>query len=67
MADMKVKFMPEDRISLKVSVHTLQVFHMPTVGDSADIDPNPAPAINLSTFDGEYQRLRMLNALSQLC
>ena len=27
------------RVSLKVSVHILQVFHMPTVDDSADIDP----------------------------
>ena len=58
MANMEERFVPDDRVSLKVSVHTLQVFHMPTVGDSSDIDIyNPAPAIHAATCDGQYQRL----------
>ena len=35
---MEERFVPEGGVSLKVSVHTLQEFHMPTVGDSEDID-----------------------------
>ena len=60
-------FVPEDRVSLKVSVHTLQVLHMPTVGDSTDMDP----IIQLLTYT--YQHLMvnnsdlMPNPLSQLC
>ena len=56
MADMKERFVPENRVSLKVSIHILQVFHMPTIGDSADQSYIPAPAIYIPTSDGQYQR-----------
>ena len=67
MADMEERFVPEDRVSLKVSVHTLQVFYMATVGDSADIDP----IIQLLPYTYQYLMVNtsdcMLNPLSQLC
>ena len=56
MADMKERFVPEDGVSLKVLVHTLQVFHMPTVGDSVDIDPIiQLFAIHVPNCDGQYE------------
>ena len=67
MADMVERFVPEDRVPLKVLIHTLQVFHMPTVGDSAGIDPI------IQFLPYTYQHLMvntsdcMLNPLSQLC
>ena len=67
MTDMEERFVPEDTVSILVSVHTLQVFHMPTIGDSADIDP----IIQLLLYT--YQDLMvntsdcMPNPLSQLC
>ena len=67
MADMEERFVPEDRVSLKVSVHTLPVFHMLTVDDSADIDP----ITQLLPYTCQHLMVNtsdcMLKPLSQLC
>ena len=39
MTNMAKTFASEEKVSLKVSALTLQMFHMPTVDDAPDINP----------------------------
>ena len=67
MADTEERFVSKETVSLKFSVHILQVLHMLTVGDSADIDIyNPAPAIHVPTSDCQYQQLHAQSFVAAL-
>ena len=67
MTDMEETFVPEDRVSLKVSVHILQMFHMPTVGClGRHRSYNPAAAIHIPTSDGQYQQLHAQSFIEAL-